>query len=78
MQILAPGVDYPHATGCWEGQTGMLSPVLGFSTNESCLQTGVGPAEGHRGGGGLEVVMSEQKWKAPALLDMEKRTLMGI
>lgn len=63
MQILAPGMDYLHATGCWEGQIGILSPVLGSSTKERCLQTGVGPVEGHRGGRGLEDVMSEQKWK---------------
>lgn len=78
MQILAPGMDYPHATGCWEGQIGIPSPFLGSSTKERCLQTGVGPAEGHRGGRGLEDVMPEQKWKEPGLLDTEKRSLMGI
>lgn len=47
-------------------------PRFGLLYKKRCLQTGMGPAEGHRGGWGLEHAMSEQKWMEPGLLEMEK------
>lgn len=47
-------------------------PPFWAPLQKRCLQTGVGPAEGHRGGWGLEHTMSEQKWMEPGLLEMEK------
>lgn len=71
-------MDYSHAPGSWEAPIEILSPVLGSSTKERCLQTGVGPSEYHRGNWALEDAMSERKWKEPGLLGMEKRNLIGI